>query len=95
MTSREATRQGFLTQAKVKTERAQAFLIEADELRAALQDIESPEDLADVKVESLRSMLLSAAGFSEKARVHISRDGLDSALQEVVDRIATSSPCSL
>lgn len=85
VTSREATRRGFLQQALLKTTRAAPFVTGAKRLWEALQHVEQIDALLDVSL--IRSDLLAAAGFSEKARTHLTPDDLESALKQVLSVI--------
>ena len=68
VTTRKATCQGFLDQAKVKTERAAPYVDRAMLFWEALQKAETPAGvLANAE---LREELISAAGISAKARLH-------------------------
>lgn len=85
VTRREATREGFLAQALAKTEKATAHVERARALMTALQTIHRVDELATL--DQFRDELIAAAGFSEKARDHISKAELNDALKKVFDSL--------
>ncbi len=89
VTSHSAIREGFLKQALAKTMKATPFVEEALLFMHALQEITEVAKLSELSQH--RDQLIAAAGFSEKARNHLSEDELDKALIDVCKLIAEKS----
>lgn len=89
VTSRDLTRAGFLSQALAKTEKATPYVEEAHALLIALKGVDQPDRL--LSIAKFRSDLISAAGFSEKARGHLGRAELDAEVRKVLATIATNA----
>jgi type II restriction enzyme len=89
VTSHRAVCEGFLLQAVAKTQRAAPFVEEAREfwrLLACVHDIHTLPGRSD-----LRGYLLAAAGFSDKAKSHLSKPELRLALKAVIETIAADA----
>lgn len=69
VTTYEATRAGFVALALEKNRRATPYVAEARALQAAVSKARTPADLWDIK--GIESGLLTAAGLSDKALVHL------------------------
>jgi type II restriction enzyme len=84
VTPHETTVAGFLTQALEKTRKATLYSEAATEFYRALQNIENINTL-DVLLDddNYRDGLIAAAGFSLKAKSHITRQELDEAIKRV------------
>jgi len=91
VTTHEAVRQGLLEQALVKTTKAVPFIDEARALAAALHAVDGIDQLATAHVAALRTQLVAAAGFSDKAKSHLSEKELDGALGAVLTSIRDSA----
>ncbi|MBV9851674.1 MAG: hypothetical protein JO250_18550 [Armatimonadetes bacterium] len=85
VTSHAAVRDGFLSQALAKTEKATPYVENAQLLWTALQKVERVETLLDLP--QFRDDLITAAGFSEKARGHLNKEELDEAVKRVFDTL--------
>ena len=85
ITSHRAVCDGFLAQALAKTQQATPYVEDALRFYAALKDINSIDRLLDQM--DIWSDLVAAAGFSEKARAHLTNEELKSALQKVLKTI--------
>ena len=91
-TKHRAICDGFLAQALQKTEEAQPFVEEAFTLYKSLKKATSIEDL--LAVPEYRNDLVSACGFSDKARDKLTKQELDDSIKKVLDRIYKESSCS-
>jgi Restriction endonuclease BsobI len=85
VTSRTRVRDGFLQQALEKTRRVTPHIVEARRLSKALHSVDKVEDV--LQIPELGNYLISAAGFSEKAKSHVSTAQLDSAIERVLQEI--------
>lgn len=85
VTTHQATRDGFLHQALKKTEKAMPYVQAAQNLLIALQAVEEVETL--LELPQFRQGIIAAAGFSEKATNHLSKDELDNALRQVFHQL--------
>ncbi len=85
VTSHRAVCEGFLSQAQAKTQKAAPVVGQAKLLLAALHKVANVESL--LKLKEFRSDLIAAAGFSAKARGHLSDAELDAAVSEVFEKI--------
>ncbi len=92
ITSREATREGFLQQALTKTQRAAPYIKEARNLKSILDTTDNIAELAQQSSQPIRHALLAAAGFSDKARGRMTGNELTSALEAILIRIAEMAP---
>nr|WP_276522280.1 AvaI/BsoBI family type II restriction endonuclease [Kallotenue papyrolyticum] len=70
VTSYEVTRAGFVTLALEKNRRSTPYVAEARALQAAASQAKTPADLLTIK--GIEAGLLTAAGLSDKALVHLS-----------------------
>jgi len=86
VTTHSAICAGFLAQAVAKTEKANPYVKAAIVFWRALRRVRVPRELIDAK--ELRDDLLAAAGFSEKAKEHLSDKELQDALRTVLSRFA-------
>ena len=87
ITSHQAVRDGFLSQALAKTAKAEPYIGQAKRLREFLKQTDSIETA--VRLPSIRTDLMAAAGFSDKAQSHLNSDvDLTEALGRVVGQIA-------
>lgn len=85
VTPRAAIIDGFLEQARMKTQEAVPFVDEAKRFMKALSGIKSERDLQKLLGDpTTRDALISAAGLSNKARGHLSQDELDQAALNVL-----------
>ena len=80
VTSRQATTQGFIAQARAKSALARPHLEDAARLQQAFQTVSGPEDLADKA--DLRGLLLAAVGISVKAASHLSANDQATIIRE-------------
>jgi hypothetical protein len=85
VTSREATRDGFLSQAFHKTQIASPYIIQARQLRDELQQSADPQSV--VNNPGIYNELVASAGFSDKAVDYISEHELREAVLEVLEAI--------
>lgn len=84
-TSHSAIRDGFLSVALLKTEKAKPYIAEAKKFREALMAATSVTDL--LSLTEYRNALVSACGFSDKAKSKLTDEELNAAVREVLDRI--------
>jgi hypothetical protein len=92
VTDHDSVRAGFLEQALAKTQRAEPFIAQAREFQAALAGVEGIDQLSAITVKSIQSALLAAAGFSDKAQMHLTAAELQAGLAEVLARIVETNP---
>lgn len=90
VTSREATTQGFVTQAREKIRLATPHVRDARQLASDLQSVASPQEA--LRIEAIRSALLSAAGLSAKALTHLNPEDQEVILDEVFAAIQAQTP---
>lgn len=88
-TKHRAICDGFLAQALQKTEEAQPFIEEAHTFYKSLKKASSVENL--LSVPDHRNDLISACGFSDKARDKLTKQELDDSIKKVLDRIYKES----
>ena len=81
-TTYEATRAGFVALALEKNHRATPFIDDARVLQEAASHAKNPADLLNIK--GIESGLLTAAGLSDKASVHLRPEDKVIAVQELV-----------
>lgn len=86
VTSHEAVCEGFLAQALKKTERANPYIARAHQVWTVLKSLETVH--AGAQEESIRNELLAAAGFSDKARSHLSEQELERGIELILATIA-------
>jgi hypothetical protein len=82
-------REGFLRQALEKTRRVTPHIAEAKRLSKALHSVKRVEDL--LQMPELGNQLISAAGFSLKAKGHLSKAELDSAIKRVLEEVKSQA----
>lgn len=82
VTSREATRAGFVSMALEKNRVSDPFVAEARTLRIKAATAKSPHDLLDM--EDIRSGLLTASGISDKALKYLGAEDRDYLLSEFI-----------
>lgn len=88
-TSRRSICDGFLAVAILKTEKAKPYIEEANKFHKALKGAKSVTDL--LSLTEYRNALISACGFSDKAKSKLTSEELDSAIKQVLDRIHKES----
>lgn len=81
VTTHRAVCDGFLGQALSKTQKAIPFIEDALEFWTELKNVSDVTKL--LEVAAFRDRLLAAAGFSEKAILHLSEEELTDALEKV------------
>jgi len=81
----DVTQNGFLQQALRKTTEASPYIDSARQLLSNLQLASKPQDL--IEISEIRSELVTAAGFSDKATNYFSPSELTNALLEVLQEI--------
>jgi hypothetical protein len=81
----DVTRSGFLQQALRKTKEASPYVDQAKKLLSKLQRARAPQEL--VGFPEIRSDLVTAAGFSDKAAGYFTPSQLEKALLEVLKEI--------
>lgn len=84
-TTHEAIRKGFLEQAILKTERAAPYVEAAGIFERALKNSETLEDI--LSNSELRDDLITACGFSDKARMKLTAKELDESVRKVLAKI--------
>lgn len=85
VTPRAAIIEGFIEQARMKSEEAAPFVAEAKRFVKALSGVKSESDLHNLLADpETRDALISAAGLSDKARGHLSENELDQAALNVL-----------
>jgi len=84
VTTYEATRSGFLDMAIERNIACNPFIEQAKILKSEAQKTTQAIDL--LKVESLRKALITAAGFSDKARQYVRREDQDKIVSEFIDQ---------
>lgn len=83
-TSYEAIRAGFVALALEKNRRATPYVAEARALKSAASKAKAPIDL--LKIEGIRSGLLTAAGISDKAAGHLQESDKDEAIAGLIGK---------
>lgn len=79
-------RDGFLKQALLKTDKAAPYVEQAKQFYEALNKCRNIKDI--IKLKKYRDALVSACGFSEKAKSKMTEEELSEALIKVLSRIA-------
>lgn len=82
ITAYEATRAGFIALALEKNRQATPYIAEARTLQQAVSKVQAPADLLSIK--GIESALLTAAGLSDKALVHLSPQNKTEALNGLI-----------
>ncbi len=83
-TSHRSICDGFLAVALLKTEKAKPYIEEAKDFYKALKKVKSVDELL---LMNYRDALISACGFSDKARAKLTNEELDTSVKQVLDRI--------
>jgi hypothetical protein len=83
-TSYEAVRAGFVALALEKNRQASPYVEEARVLKVLAEKAKKPADL--VKIKGIESGLLTAAGISEKANVHLLSEDKQDAIRHLIDK---------
>ena len=81
-TTYEATRAGFVALALEKNRRATPHVAEARALQEAASQARNPKDLLNIK--DIHAGLLTAAGISDKALLHLSNEDKIGAINELI-----------
>lgn len=82
ITSYEATRTGFVALALEKNRRATPFIEQARALKGIALTVKKPTEL--LKIEDIQTALLTAAGVSDKASVHLQVQDKIDAIQGLI-----------
>lgn len=82
ITSYEAVRAGFVALALEKNRRATPFVEQARALKIIALTAKNPSEL--LTIEDIQSALLTAAGISDKAAVHLQTQDKQDAIQGLV-----------
>jgi hypothetical protein len=85
ITSREATCQGFLDQAKVKAERAAAYIVRSEDFWKELQKTATVSDV--LSNPRLQEGLIATAGVSAKARHYLTDENIRRILSGIIEGI--------
>ena len=85
----DVTQSGFLQQALRKTKEANPYVDRAKYFLDKLQFVKKPQDLINMK--EMRSDLITAAGFSDKATNYFSPSELEDALLKVLQEIESKA----
>lgn len=88
-TSRGDICAGFLFQALTKTKKAEPYTKRAKEFYEAIKKINTIDEL--LSLENFREELISASGFSEKAKKHLTNAELIGALTDILKKIVRES----
>lgn len=83
VTPYEETRAGFIALTLEKNRKATPFVEEAKSLRETASRASSPEDL--LKFEEIRPSMLTAAGLSDKAGKHLTKEDKSKAIKGLID----------
>ena len=84
VTSSEEIRAGFVTLALERSRQATPFIEQARALKVTAMSAKHPNDL--LKIEGIRTTLLTAAGFSEKATTHTEETDETAAIQSFIEK---------
>lgn len=90
VTTREAIRRGFLDQAVQKASKAAPYIVQAENLREQLKQVDRIE--AHATSPELRVPLLAAIGLSDKARGRLTSVDLDMILEAALSQIVQTYP---
>lgn len=83
VTSYEAVRAGFVALALEKNRRATPFVEQARALKVAASEARTPAEL--LRIAGIQSALLTAAGVSDKAALHLRAEDKAAAIQGLLD----------
>lgn len=80
---------GFLSQALAKTEKAEPYIERAKSFYKKLQGVKTVDEVLALK--DFSEELISAGGFSEKAKTNLTTPELENALKEIIKKIMRES----
>lgn len=83
VTSREQTRAGFISFALEKNRRSTPYIESAKSFRLLAAGAKNPQDL--LRMSSIRTSLLTAAGLSDKALNYLTDKDQDKAIEELIE----------
>ena len=83
ITSHEQTRAGFIEAAMAKNQKAKPYIEQARTLKSIAKTVKSPKDL--VVMTEIQSVLLTAAGLSDKAFKYFGEEDKRIAIKELVE----------
>lgn len=89
-TTHTETVKGFIAQAQAKTTKASAHIVEAQRLMAALQHMNTIQQVTTIP--DIQDSLTAASGISDKARKHLTAADIQSSLTQIIGSIATQNP---
>lgn len=89
ITSYEARRAGFVTLALEKNRRATPFVEQARALKSTASTAKKPSDL--LKIKDIQNALLTAAGISDKALVHLQNEDKQGAIRGLIENFLEPS----
>ena len=84
VTAPEEIRAGFVALALERSRQATPFVEQARALKVSAMSAKRPKDL--LEIEGIRSALLTAAGFSEKATTHTEESDKIAAIQDFIEK---------
>ena len=84
VTAPEEIRAGFVALALERSRQATPFVEQARALKVSAMSAKRPNDLLDI--ESIRTALLTASGFSEKATNHTNETDKTAAIQDFIEK---------
>ncbi len=84
ITASEEIRAGFVALALERSRQATPFVEQARALKISAMSAKRPNDL--LKIEGIRTSLLTAAGFSEKATTHTEESDKTAAIQDFIEK---------
>lgn len=84
ITSREETRAGFIAFALEKNRRSTPYIENAKAFKVFASKAKCPDDL--LKIQEIRTPLLSASGLSDKALKYFTEEDKNQAIQELIDK---------
>jgi hypothetical protein len=82
VTAKQTTKEGFISQALAKADKAQPYIEDARQFWLGLQQVESLEKLGEIT--QYRQYLIAAAGLSTKAVGHMSEQEISEAINRVL-----------
>lgn len=83
VTSRVQTRAGFISFALEKNRRSTPYIESAKSFKLLASEAQNPQDL--LRMSSIRSSLLTAAGVSDKALKYLTEKDKDKAIEELIE----------
>ena len=84
ITAPEEIRAGFVALALERSRQATPFVEQARALKISAMSAKHPNDL--LKIEDIRTSLLTASGFSEKATIHTEESDKIAAIQDFIEK---------